>query len=444
MKKLKRLKGSVDSAKIKAVKGMNDILPEGIGVTRPVGEWQRVEDVFRRVFGLYAYQEVRTPVIEETGLYARVIGEATDIVGKEMYTFLDRGGKKSFSLRPEGTAGVVRAYMEHSVSSRDPITKWWYSGPMYRYERVQAGRYRQFYQVGAEAIGVAEPTIDAELLVMLDGLLRRELGIQDVELYINTLGDGKDRQDYTAALRGYLGKYLAELCEDCSRRYEVNPLRALDCKVATCQPILEAAPLIEGSLSLEARKHFEVVLSLLSARNVQVKIKPRLVRGLDYYNRTCFEFVAGGLGAQNTICAGGRYDGLVETLGGPSTPAIGFAAGVERLLMAMGASSSASDGPDIFYVAVGEEAIPYCFNLVEEARSSGLRADMDLRAGSVKSQMRRADKQKSRFVAVIGDTEVSVGAVQLKDMRVGELVDGGPFEFSVLPQKVEQLLEDGE
>ncbi len=426
--------------KILGVKGMNDILPDPLG---PMSVWQRIEAACRARFDRYGYREVRTPIVEETRLFARSIGEETDIVGKEMYSFTDRKGKKQLSLRPEGTAGVVRSYIQHSVHSKNPITKWWYGGPMYRYERVQAGRYRQFHQIGAEALGVAAPAMDAEMLLMLDGLLRHDLGIQSLTLLINSLGDRADRASYVQALRDYLGSHLTGLCEDCKKRYERNPLRALDCKVPPCQPILDKAPRIKAHLSSEARTHFDTVLELLSGMQVPFEIKPRLVRGLDYYNRTCFEFVAGGLGAHDTVCAGGRYDDLVKTLGGPSIPAVGFALGMERLvLLAPKELSRRPEGPAVFFVSVDEEAISTCFRLTESLRRAGLEAEMDQRGGSVKSQMRRADKVHARFAVVIGEQETSEGAAHIKDLRAGEEVPvETPVSFEDLAAEIHLRLK---
>lgn len=401
-------------SKISGVKGMNDLLPEDLGV------WQHVEDTVRAHFGRYGYREVRTPVVEETALFARSIGESTDIVGKEMYTFTDRKGKKSLSLRPEGTAGAVRAYIQHAVHVKEPVAKWWYRGPMYRYERVQAGRYRQFHQIGAEAFGVAEPGMDADLLVMLDRLFREAFGLTGVRLTLNSLGDADTRPAYVAALRGHLVEHVDVLCEDCRRRLETNPLRTLDCKVPTCQPVLDAAPMIDAFLSEDARAHFAEVRRLLDAMGVEYEVRPRLVRGLDYYNRTAFEFTAGSLGAQNAVCGGGRYDALVKTLGGPDVPAIGFAMGVERLVQVLGEQAPRADrGPDVWLVSAGDEAFTTCFRLMNEARAAGLSADMDLRHGSVKSQMRRADKSGSRYVVVLGESELAAGEARLKDLTPG-------------------------
>ena len=423
------------------MKGMNDILPEQIGPQRPISAWQRLENACRVRFDLYGYREVRTPVVEETRLFARSIGESTDIVGKEMYTFSDRKGKKLLSLRPEGTAGVVRAFVQHSVHTRDPITKWWYGGPMYRYERVQAGRYRQFHQIGAEAIGVAEPAMDAELLVMLDRLLRDDLRISPLKLLVNSLGDRADRTAYVDLLKSYLKKHLDSLCEDCRRRYEQNPLRALDCKVPDCQPVLDEAPQIGESLSEPARRHFEKVLALLGEMDIELEVRPRLVRGLDYYNRTCFEFVAGGLGAHDTVCAGGRYDDLVGSLGGPRLPAIGFAMGVERLVMLLPEDPNLEpEGPRVFFVYVGEESLETCFRLMEEMRESGVSAEMDFRGGSVKSQMRRADKKGARFAIVIGETEIATRRVSLKELWREKARDEETISFDLLVDSVKKRL----
>jgi histidyl-tRNA synthetase len=398
-------------SKLSGVKGMNDILPEDVGA------WQRIESAVRARFSRYGYRELRTPVVEETALFARSIGEATDIVGKEMYTFTDRKGKKSLSLRPEGTAGAVRAYIEHAVHQKEPVAKWWYQGPMYRYERVQAGRYRQFHQIGCEAFGVADPGLDAELIVMLDGLLRADLRLPGVTLHLNSLGDRESRPRYLEALVAHLSKHVDELCEDCRRRLETNPLRTLDCKVPTCQAVLDDAPLLGEYLSEAARAHFDEVRRLLDAMDVPYVLRPRLVRGLDYYNRTCFEFVAGGLGAQNAVAGGGRYDGLVKTLGGPDVPAIGFAMGVERLVLSLGEGAAASPGPAVFVVAAGDEAFLPVFRLVETLRTAGIAAELDPRRGSVKSQMRRADKLGAAYAVVVGEAELESGRAELKDLR---------------------------
>ncbi len=395
---------------------MNDLLPGELA------RWHRLEAALRDRFARYGYGEIRTPLVEETRLFARSIGSATDIVGKEMYTFPDRKGKKSFSLRPEGTASAVRAYVQHSVHGAESVTRWWYLGPMYRHERVQAGRYRQFYQAGAEALGSADPSLDAELLSLLDGFFRDDLGLGlglgELTLQVNNLGDPADRPAFAEVLVAHLDAHLETLCDDCRRRRTENPLRTLDCKVAACQPVLEAAPKIDDHVGEEARAHFAQVLSLLDTLGIAWERNHRLVRGLDYYNRTCFEFVSGALGAQNTVCAGGRYDGLVQTLGGPKTPAVGFAAGLERLVSLMDDEvDSPTAGELVAVVPVGDEVFPHCLRLVEELRREGLRVDFDPRRGSLKSQMRRADKAGARVALVIGEDELSRGQVPAKDLR---------------------------
>ncbi len=421
-------------SKLSGVKGMNDILPEDVGV------WQRIEAAVRARFSRYGYRELRTPVVEETALFARSIGEATDIVGKEMYTFTDRKGKKSLSLRPEGTAGAVRAYIEHAVYQKEPVAKWWYQGPMYRYERVQAGRYRQFHQIGAEAFGVADPGLDAELIVMLDGLLRHDLALPGVVLNLNSLGDAESRPRYLEALVAHLQGHLDVLCEDCRRRLELNPLRTLDCKVQTCQPVLDAAPTLADYLSDAAKAHFDEVLRLLDAMDVPYVRQARLVRGLDYYNRTCFEFVAGGLGSQNAVAGGGRYDGLVKTLGGPDVPAIGFAMGVERLVLSLGESAAVAGGPDVFLVTAGDEAFLPVFRLVETLRAAGLTAELDPRRGSLKSQMRRADKLGARYALVVGEAELASGQAELKDLR--QKGEGPTVALDTLAEHLRRTLEE--
>jgi len=398
--------------KIRGVKGMNDLLP----TENPAWAW--VEERFREVFGRYGYSEVRTPIVEETALFARSIGDSTDIVGKEMYTFGDRSGKKSLSLRPEGTAGAVRAYIEHSWSGREPVAKWWYMGPMYRYERVQAGRYRQFHQAGAEIFGVADPAIDAELLVMLDYLFREVFSLPGVELRLNSLGDAEARPAYLAALREVMSPHREALCADCQRRLETNPLRLLDCKVPTCQPLVEGAPTLDAYLGDEARAHFEAVKGLLDAAGVAYTLSPRLVRGLDYYNRTCFEFVSGDLGAQNAVCGGGRYDGLVKTLGGPDVPAIGFGLGLERLVSLVSEAAPSAPAPALVMISAGDdESFQRCFRLTDALRRAGVSVDLDLRRGSVRSQMKRADKSGATYALVIGERELEEGEAALKPLR---------------------------
>ena len=306
---------------------MNDALPP------ETAKWNSIERRCRAVLESHGYREIRTPLCEYTQLFARSIGEATDIVEKEMYTFDDRDGR-SLTLRPEGTAGVVRAYIEHSIPKWEPITRWYYIGPMYRHERMQKGRYRQFTQVGCEVFGIAEPTIDAELCAMLEALLQ-DLGVQNVTTYVNSLGRGDDRAAYRDALTAYLQGHLEELCDDCKRRLAQNPLRVLDCKVEGCAAVAAKAPAILDHLGEASRAHLEGVRRALDALQVRYEVDAHMVRGLDYYTGTIFELrgQGGTLGSQNAVCGGGRYDGLVEQLGGPATPAVGFAMGLERLAL---------------------------------------------------------------------------------------------------------------
>ncbi len=409
---------------IRAVKGMNDLLPV------EARRMERVEAVARRVFGLHGYGEVRTPLVEEAALFARSIGEETDVVGKEMYVFPDRHGVP-LALRPEGTAGAVRAYLQHNAGADDPITRWYYLGAMFRHERPQKGRYRQFHQLGAELFGSAAPEADAELLGMIHQLLV-ELGLPSVTLQVNSIGDDVCRPAYVASLQAYLRARAGELCEDCRRRIETNPLRTLDCKVPKDKEILAGAPDVRASLCEPCKLHFEAVVGHLAALGVSCEVNPRLVRGLDYYSRTTFEFLAAGeLGSQNTVAAGGRYDKLVETLGGSSVPAIGFAAGLERLVLAAAATAEAASGPDLFFVTLGDAAKRAALKLAAGARRGGLWTELDLRGGSVKSQMRRADKLGAALVAVIGDGELASGNAKLK--QLGARGAGKPGDEQAAP-----------
>ncbi|MHB8418214.1 MAG: histidine--tRNA ligase [Myxococcales bacterium] len=388
---------------------MSDLLPaEAL-------RFERVAATARRIFSLHGYGEIETPIVEEAALFARSIGEETDVVGKEMYVFPDRHGVP-LALRPEGTAGAVRAYVQHNAGAADPLTRWYYLGPMFRHERPQKGRQRQFHQLGAELFGAAAPEADAELLGMIDALLR-ELGLRSARLLVNSIGDDVCRPGYVAALQAYLRARKDELCPDCQRRIETNPLRTLDCKVPKDREVLAQAPEVRAHLCEPCKLHFETLLGHLDALGVAHEVAPRLVRGLDYYTRTTFEFEAGGdLGSQNTVAAGGRYDKLVALLGGQVTPAIGFAAGLERLVLALGASAPPASGPELCLVPLGEAAKRLCLQLAAKARAAGVRAELDLRGGSVKSQMRRADKLGAAFVAVVGDDEIASGRAVLKQL----------------------------
>lgn len=396
------------SVKISAVKGMNDVLPG------QVGRWHELEAVAREVFALYGYREVRTPVVEPHALFARGVGEATDIVSKEMYVFEDKGEER-LALRPEGTAGTVRAFIEHGAYVEGP-QKWFYMGPMFRRERPQKGRYRQFHQVGCEAFGIAEPAIDAEQIAMLDDYLSR-LGVR-ATLKINSVGDPACRPAYLARLREYLTAHAASLCADCRERTQKNPLRVLDCKVPTCQPVLEGAPRLAEHLCEGCRGHFDAVKAGLDALGVAYVVEPRLVRGLDYYVRTAYEFTSDALGAQSAVAGGGRYDGLIETLGGPPTPGIGFALGAERLTLILEALGRPvpSRRPEVFLVGADEAGARAALSIAAGLRKAGIACDLDARFGKLKAQFKQAERVDARYALVLGGQEVAAGEAKLKDM----------------------------
>ena len=391
---------------------MNDLLPE------EAAAFARLEATTRALFSRYGFGELRTPMLEEAALFSRSIGEATDVVEKEMYVFPDRHGKP-LALRPEGTAGAVRAFVEHNQAALDPLTRWFYLGPMFRHERPQKGRYRQFHQVGAELFGAAGPQADAELIGMVDEWLR-VLGVQGVTLQLSSIGDSVCRPAYLTLLRGYLSSHRAELGASCQRRLDTNPLRVLDCKDPQCQPIIASAPAPVEHLCQPCREHFDTLLGDLTAMGVAYRLNPRLVRGLDYYNRTTFEFTAQvGLGSQDAVAAGGRYDSLVAELGGPATPAVGFAAGIERLLIVLAATGQVAKprAPDLFVAVQSDGARHAALSLARRGRAAGLWVELDLRFGSLKSQLRRADKVQAALAVVLGDDEVRAGRVKLKPMN---------------------------
>ncbi len=395
---------------LRAVKGMKDILPDEIS------NWHRLENAFRNRVEGYGFREVRFPIVEPTALFVRSIGETTDIVEKEMYTFTDRGDK-SLTLRPEGTASAVRAYVQHSVQAREPVTKWYYIGPMYRRERPAKGRYRQFYQAGIEVFGDPGPYVDAEVIDMVVGFIA-SLGISEVEVLVNSIGGPETREKYRDALLGYLTPYRTELCPDCQRRMDANPLRVLDCKVPRCAEIAAGAPSILKHLTDDDRAHFDGLQETLTILGTPYRVDGSLVRGLDYYSRTLFEVLGKGegLGAQNALLGGGRYDQMVKSLDGPDTPAIGFAMGLERLLMAMSEAVTESH-VDVFIVAAQAGVRGQATLLGRELRDAGLRVESDLRGGSLKSQLRRADKIDARIAMILGESEVEEGVVQLKDLK---------------------------
>lgn len=395
--------------KIASVKGFHDILPG------ESARWASLEQSAREVFRRYHYREIRIPIAERTELFRRSLGDTTDIVEKEMYTFTDLDGT-SLSLRPEGTAGVVRAYVEHSWWLREPIAKLFYIGPMFRRERPQKGRLRQFHQIGAEALGREDPVMDAEVLTLVHDLLSA-FGLRAFSLLLNSLGDHHCRPAYRDTLRAYGEQHAGELCENCRRRLQRNPLRLLDCKLPACRHIMAEAPVLLDSLCEGCRDHFARVRRLLDQVGVPYHIEPRMVRGLDYYVRTAFEVTAAGLGAQNAVGGGGRYDGLVAELGGPEMPGVGFALGVERLFLAMGAAQEQrEETPDLLLLPLDAEAELRALELARRWRQEGLRVDLGSSERSLKSQMRAAGKQGVRVVAIIGEAERAANAATVRDM----------------------------
>jgi len=400
---------------IQAIRGMNDILP---GQTQV---WRYLEDQVKGVLDAHGYQEIRMPMVEETRLFKRSIGEVTDIVEKEMYTFDDRNGD-SLTLRPEGTASCVRACEEHQLIANNQRQRLWYMGPMFRYERPQKGRYRQFHQIGVETFGMAGPDIDAELIVMTHQLWQR-LNIRDkVTLQLNTLGSNEARASYKAALVEYLSARKDELDEDSQRRLDSNPLRILDSKNEQTQALLNGAPDFFDYLDDESAEHFAELRALLDAVGVEYEINPRLVRGLDYYSKTVFEWVTTELGAQGTVCAGGRYDGLVEQLGGKATPAVGFAMGVERLILMLEALNVIPDAVhnylDVYLVAVGN-VTPAAMQISASLREQvpGIRLQMHMGGGNFKKQMKKANESGAQFALILGEDEVANGQAGIKPLR---------------------------
>lgn len=392
---------------IKAIRGMNDILPQ------ETPTWRFVEETARKIFALYGFKELRPPILERTELFLRGIGDDTDVVDKQMYTFTDKGGE-TVTLRPEATASVMRAVIEHGLLGEDPIVKLFSIGPMFRYERPQKGRYRQFHQINAERLGETGPASDAETL-QLAYELARSLGLEGVSMEVNSLGCGKCRPAFKKALQDFLSGKAGQLCEDCDRRRHTNPLRVLDCKVPSCKEAVIGAPLIEGSLCEECRAHYEQVLSFLDAFGVAYTKNPHLVRGLDYYTRTTFEITAEGLGSQNAVAGGGRYDNLVKTLGGPDVSGIGFAFGMERLIMLLGERQELKDG--CFVVAQGSDEVRrYAVGLLSELRSAGIPAEAVFEK-SFKAQMRRAGKSGYPYCAIIGEDELAGSTVTVKNLN---------------------------
>jgi histidyl-tRNA synthetase len=393
--------------RIQGVKGARDILPD------ETSAWHRIEAAARDLFPRYGYREIRTPIFEETDLFARSIGTETDIVSKEMYTFEDRDGS-SLTLRPEATAGIVRAVIEHNLAANDPAPKLYAMGPMFRRERPQKGRYRQFHQVDVEAFGMSRPSIDVEIIEVALTYLEA-CGLRDCELVLNSVGDAKCRPAYVETLRAALRKEASRLCADCQRRTETNPLRVLDCKVPQDQPIIDALPKIGDHLCPECREHFAEVRRELDLLGLRYRLDHRLVRGLDYYTRTTFEVTSGELGSQNSVLGGGRYDGLVKELGGPDLTGIGFALGMERLVMLL-PQTAGERRCDVFLAPLVPDALDTALLLQRDLRRAGLRVLLDNEGRGLKSQMKKADKLGARFVAIRGEDERAKDVWMIRDM----------------------------
>ena len=419
---------------IKGIRGAPDVLPDD------AGKWQALEAVARDVLDRYGYAEIRTPIFERTELFVRGIGEATDIVEKEMYTFDDRGGE-SLTLRPEATAAVMRAFAEHNLAAKSSLVKLYLIGPMFRHERPQSGRFRQFHQVDVEAIGSPGPAVDAEVVALLHHLLEA-WGLRGIELHVNSIGDPVCRPRYREAFLAYLVEHRDALCSDCHVRMTKNPLRVLDCKQPGCREIAAKAPTLSGYLCDGCREHFGQVRALLDGLKIGYVVDERLVRGLDYYTRTTFEFLNPALGAQNAVAGGGRYDGLMEELGGSPTPSIGFAIGEERILTSLAAQTDATEAPPLtgVYVATaGPIDLRVAMEFTQTLRRRGLRAELDLEGRSLKGQMRQANKDRFRYSVILGADELARGQVMLKDMIGGaqqeiplaEVVD----RLTVLPER---------
>lgn len=403
-----------DSMNLRAPKGTRDVLPEEAAMRR------KLESIFADICGRYGFGEIRTPTFEHTEVFVRGVGGSSDIVRKEMYTFLDKGDR-SITLRPEGTAAVVRAFVEQGMASWPSPVKLWYSMNMFRYERMQKGRYREHNQIGCEIFGSESPMADAELIGLLDTFFR-ELGIKETELHINSIGCPICRVDYEKALRDYFRPYLDEMCDDCTERFEKNPLRMLDCKVIKCQEIAVEAPAPLDALCDDCRDHFDAVTSYLEALDIPYCVNLRLVRGLDYYTRTVFEFVSPNVGTQGSICGGGRYDGLIAELGGADIPGVGFALGIERLLLELEAQGVLpdTDNPPSLYIASFESTAAEALKLAQTLIRQGFSVATDVIGKSLRAQMKAADKLGVTYIVVLGDFELEQGIVNVRRLSDGE------------------------
>ena len=397
---------------IQSIKGTKDILPD------QSHGWQALKVIIRSTMNNYGYKEIRTPAFERTELFSRGVGEETDIVSKEMYSWTDQGGEK-LTLKPDLTAPVVRAFIQHNLREQSPINKLYYIDTLFRRERPQKGRYRQFHQFGIEAFGSENPEIDAEVIAVALAVLNK-LGLEGLTLKLNSIGSPECRTIYRQAIRSYLKPYLNDLSEISQRRFDKNPLRILDTKIPHEIEILNDIPNVSDSWTPEDKAHFEELKSLLDAMDIQYSLAPRLVRGLDYYTRTTFEITSSALGAQDALCGGGRYDGLVKTLGGKATPGIGFAAGMERILLAMGNFDSNINNTQLYIVGLGDTVRPVVVKLAEDLRQNNIRTNFDPLRRSLKAQMREANKADARYAILIGDQELESGEVELKDLSTGD------------------------
>ncbi|HBT49542.1 MAG: Histidine--tRNA ligase [Caldanaerobacter subterraneus] len=414
----------------KAPRGTKDVLPS------ESYKWQYVENLMREICEFYGYKEIRTPGFEHTELFLRGVGESTDIVRKEMYTFNDRSGR-SITLKAEGTSPAVRAFIEHGLYAETQPTKLYYITPVYRYEKPQAGRLREHHQFGVEIFGAKSASADAEVISIAMTLLKK-LGLNNLELRINSVGCPVCRKNYNKVLKEFLKEHLDELCDDCKVRYEVNPLRVLDCKVESCRRVTGEAPLITDYLCDDCRNHFEELKKYLDAMGYNYIVDPRIVRGLDYYTKTAFEIISKDIGAQGTVCGGGRYDGLIEEIGGPSMPGVGFGMGIERLLLTLeqnGIEIPKPEGPDLFIAYIGDEAKLFTFTLANKLRFNGLKVEIDHMERSLKAQMKYANKLNAKFAVVIGEEELESKKVKLKNMATGE-------ETEILIDEIEKAIKN--
>ena len=414
--------------KINSLNGFHDILPSDVNL------WQKIELAAHAVLSCYGFSEIRTPVLESTELFSRGVGEGTQVVQKEMYTFNDRSNE-SLTLRPEGTAGVVRAYIEHSMFAGEAVTKLYYSGPMFRYERPQKGRLREFHQFGVEVLGSDSVLSDVESIIVADRIFK-SLGIKDYDLRLNNIGTLAERANYLTAVKSYFWEFRESLCADCKVRLEANPLRIFDCKVESCRVHFKKAPSILNFLTEETSKEFEILKSELKAANVNFTVDDKIVRGLDYYEKTAFEFVSSELGSQSTFAAGGRYNRLVEELGGPKTPSVGFAIGMERLVLILKAQNTEvlKRQKGVCVIALGAEAFSLSRKLAQDLRDSGVIVSSEYQERSFKAQMRRADKSNLSHALILGENEVKAGQIILKSLETGEqeLVEFKELQAKVL------------